>query len=133
MVEPCRVVVITGAASGMGAASARAFAAGGDEVVIIDRDSERAFAVADSIAASDPIIGDVSDSTFCRETLDRVIDTHGRIDVLVNCAGTIHRANALGTDDDAWRRVMRVNVDGTFFMCRAAIPHMPRCGPGRDR
>ncbi len=130
MAEPRRVVMITGAASGMGAASARAFAAGGAEVVIVDRDSELAVAVAGSIAASEPIIGDVSDSAFCRETIARAVDTHGRIDVLVNCAGTIHRADALGTDDDAWRRVMRVNVDGTFFMCRAAVPHMRAAGGG---
>jgi NAD(P)-dependent dehydrogenase (short-subunit alcohol dehydrogenase family) len=114
----------------MGAASARAFAADGDEVVIVDRDPERASAVAGSIGASAPMIGDVSDSAFCRNAVDRVVETHGRLDVLVNCAGTIHRADALGTDDDAWRRVMRVNVDGTFFMCRSAIPPMRAGGGG---
>lgn len=130
MAEPRRVVVITGAASGMGAASARAFAAGGDEVVIVDRDREGAVDVARSIGAVEPMVGDVSDSTFCNETIDRVVDAHGHIDVLVNCAGTIHRADALGTDDDAWHRVMRVNVDGTFFMCRAAISAIRAAGGG---
>jgi meso-butanediol dehydrogenase / (S,S)-butanediol dehydrogenase / diacetyl reductase len=125
-----RVVVITGAASGMGAASARAFAADGADVVIIDRDRDGAAAVSRSIDATAPIIGDVSDSVFCRRAIDGVVHDHGAADVLVNCAGTIHRADALGTDDDDWRRVMRVNVDGTFFMCRSVIPHMVAAGGG---
>lgn len=125
-----RVVVITGAASGMGAASARAFAACGDTVVVVDRDGDGAAAVAGSIGAPSPFIGDVSDAEFCRSTIDRVADDHGRVDVLVNAAGTIHRADSQGTDDADWHRVMRVNVDGTYFMCRAAIARMRAGGGG---
>ena len=125
-----RVVVITGAASGMGAASARAFAARGDTVVIVDRDGDGARIVADSIAATGPIVGDVSDSGFCGTTIDRVVRAHGGVDVLVNAAGTIHRADSQGTDDADWRRVMSVNVDGTYFMCRAAIEAMRARGGG---
>jgi meso-butanediol dehydrogenase/(S,S)-butanediol dehydrogenase/diacetyl reductase len=125
-----RIVVITGGASGMGAASARAFAEQGDTVVVVDRDGDGARAVAEAAGISEPCIGDVSDPDFCRETVASVADRHGGVDVLVNAAGTIHRADSLGTDDADWRRVMGVNVDGTYFMCRAAIPVMQGRGGG---
>lgn len=125
-----RVVAVTGAASGMGAASAREFAARGATVAIIDRDEGNARAVAAEIGGDDPFVGDVSDSGFCRATIDAVVERHGRIDVLVNAAGTIHRADALGTSDDDWQRVMGVNVDGMFYLCRSAIGHMIDAGGG---
>lgn len=130
MTEPTRVVVITGGASGMGAATARAFGALGAQVVIVDRDADGAARVAASIGDADVVIGDVADAGFCLAAVDGAVARHGRLDVLVNCAGTIHRAGALGTPDADWQRVMRVNVDGTFFMCRAALPHLRRSGGG---
>lgn len=116
-----RVVVITGGASGMGAASASLFRADGDHVVVVDLQP-----------GSEPgtIIGDISDSAFCNATIDAIVAEHGRIDVLVNAAGTIHRADSLGTDDADWDRVMSVNVSGTFFMSRAAARHMRGGGGG---
>jgi len=125
-----RIVVITGGASGMGAASARAFSALGDTVVIIDRDANGARSIAESIAGPPPICGDVSESGFCSNAVDAVVASHGRVDALVNAAGTIHRADSQGTADADWHRVMRVNVDGTYFMCRAAITHMRPAGGG---
>lgn len=103
----------------MGAASAALFREQGDIVVIIDLQ-----------AGPDIVVGDVSDSAFCDATVDAVVAQHGRIDVLVNAAGTIHRADATGTSDDDWARVMRVNVDGSFFMSRAAVRHMAPAGGG---
>lgn len=125
-----RLVVITGGASGMGAASARLFVARGASVVIVDRDSDRAKVMEGDESAIVIKVGDVSDAEFCRTTIDEIARTFGRIDVLVNCAGTIHRAGAAGTNDSDWRRVMGVNVDGVFFMSRAVLPHMQRAGRG---
>jgi len=125
-----RVVLVTGGASGMGAASARRFAAAGATVVLLDRNADGAAAVAAEIGGPEPLVGDVSDSAFCREAVDATVTRHGRIDVLVNAAGTIHRADSLGTDDADWRRVMGVNVDGMFWLCRAALPHMIEAGRG---
>ena len=125
-----RVIVVTGAASGMGAASARAFAELGETVVIVDRDAERARVVARNMGAPAPIIGDVSESAFCQRSVEAVVEQHGQLDVLVNCAGVIHRADAAGTDDAQWRRVMGVNVDGVFYMSRAAIVPMRERGRG---
>ena len=124
------VVVVTGGASGMGAASARELAGRGATVEIVDLDALGGRRVADEIGVGDPIIGDVSESAFCRSAVDGVVERHGRVDVLVNAAGTIHRADALGTDDEQWQRVMDVNVNGVFFMSRAAIIHMLRHGAG---
>ncbi len=125
-----KVVAITGAASGMGAASAREFAKLGATIAIIDRDEAKAGEVAAEIGSGSTHIGDVGDGDFCQETIDAIATQHGGLDVLVNAAGTIHRADALGTSDEDWKRVMSVNVDGMFYLCRAAVPHMVANGGG---
>jgi len=119
-----RVVAVTGGASGMGAASAELFGSLGATVIIIDNDGEGAHRVATANQLDTPLVGDVGDSAFCTEAINRTVERHGQLDVLVNAAGTIHRADALGTSDEDWHRVMRVNVDGIFFLSRAAIAHM---------
>ncbi len=125
-----KVIAITGAASGMGAACARAFSELGGTVAIIDIDNDGAVGVANDIAGDDPIIGDVSDSAFCAQAIETITDRYRRLDVLVNAAGTIHRADALGTSDDDWRRVMGVNLDGMFYLSRAAVDYMSKRGRG---
>ncbi len=118
-----RVVLVTGGASGMGAATARKFTKLGDVVVLIDRDGDRAVALSEEIGAT-AIVGDVSDSAFCDEAVASTLDQHGRLDVLVNAAGVIHRADGISTNDEDWRRLMSVNVDGLFYVCRAALRPM---------
>ncbi len=129
-----RSVVITGGASGMGAATAREFTARGATVVIVDVNTDGANRVADECASigirPTVLSGDISDSAFCTQAADAVVEQHDSIDVLVNAAGTIHRADSLGTNDDDWRRVMGVNIDGMFYLCRAALRHMTAAGSG---
>jgi NAD(P)-dependent dehydrogenase (short-subunit alcohol dehydrogenase family) len=125
-----QVALITGAASGMGAASAREFAAAGAQVVVVDRNGAGAAQVSQEIGAGDPIIGDVSDSRFCSQAVEASVKRYGRLDVLVNCAGVIARADAEGTTDEQWLRLMAVNVNGLFFMSRAAIGPMKRQNKG---
>jgi len=117
------VVVVTGGASGMGASTARLFAAEGATVVVVDRNVEGAGEVAAEIG-SEARFGDVSDPTFCDEIIDGVVADHGRIDVLVNAAGIIQRDSAIETEAEAWNRTMAVNAGGVFFMSRAAVRHM---------
>ncbi len=124
------IVMITGAASGMGAATAREFAVSGATVIIVDQNQSLAKEVAAEIEAPTPFIGDVSDSKFCDRIVKETIESYGRLDVLINCAGIIVRADALGTSDQDWHRIMGTNVDGVFFMSRAAIPHMKKQGKG---
>ena len=116
-----KIVVVTGGSSGMGAASARLFAEQGDTVIVVDLDGT---------ADDHTVIGDVSDSAFCEATIDEIVARHGTIDVLVNAAGTIHRADSSGTSDADWERVIGVNLNGTFFMSRAAVRHMVAAGGG---
>lgn len=111
-----RIAIVTGAASGMGAATARLLTQAGATVLGADIASSPAIA----------LVGDVADSAFCDAAVAEALAQHGHLDILVNAAGVILRADALSTDDDAWSRQMRVNVDGTFFMCRAAIRQMRR-------
>jgi NAD(P)-dependent dehydrogenase (short-subunit alcohol dehydrogenase family) len=115
-----RIAIVTGAASGMGAATARLLTEAGATVLGADIAADPAVA----------LVGDVSDPGFCDAAVARAVGLHGRIDILVNAAGVIVRADAPATDDDAWYRQMRVNVDGTFFMCRAAIRRMRQQGSG---
>ncbi|MCL4294972.1 MAG: glucose 1-dehydrogenase [Anaerolineae bacterium] len=124
-----KVAVITGGASGMGAATAREFRAAGAEVVIVDRNAELAARVVDEIGGA-AAIGDVSDSVFCNMAVERVLKGYGRLDILVNAAGIIIRADALHTSDEQWQRVLNVNVNGVFFMSRAAVGPMKKQGKG---
>ena len=124
------VALITGAASGMGAATAREFRASGGQVVIVDRNAELAAEVAAEIEAGPAVVGDVSDPAFCNEAVATAMERHGRLDVLVNAAGIIVRADTLHTSDEQWQRVMNVNVNGLFYMSRAALRPMLEQGKG---
>jgi NAD(P)-dependent dehydrogenase (short-subunit alcohol dehydrogenase family) len=130
-----KTVVVSGGASGMGAATAREFAMRGATLVLVDLAADGAEAVAaECRALGSPSVsvqvGDVSDSTVCDRIIGEAVVAHGSVDVLVTAAGTIHRADSLGTSDDDWRRVMGVNVDGMFFLCRAALRPMTEAGSG---
>jgi len=125
-----KITLITGAASGMGAACAALFAARGAEVILVDRDRKGARRIADETGAGGPVIGDVAGSGFCDQAVAEAIARHGRLDIVVNAAGIIHRADAVKTSDDDWRRVLDVNVNGVFFMSRAAVREMRKQGGG---
>lgn len=124
-----RVVIVTGGASGMGAATARRLAGDGATVVIVDRNDQLAGKVAAELAGA-AAVGDVSNSVFCDSVVADAVARHGRLDGLVNAAGVIVRARGEDTTDDEWARIMGVNVNGTFFMCRAALRVMRRSHRG---
>ena len=124
-----QVAIVTGGASGMGAATARELAMAGVRVTIVDKNVVLATAFAEEIGA-ELLIGDVSDSAFCDEVVQKVVDRYGRLDILINAAGIIVRADALGTSDEQWQRVMNVNVSGVFYLSRAAVKVMKAQGKG---
>ena len=124
-----QIAIVTGGASGMGAATARELAQSGATVVAVDRNAELATAVSHEINAV-PLTGDVSDSAFCEHVVQTVVERYGRLDILINAAGIIVRADALGTSDEQWQRVMDVNVNGVFYMSRAAVAVMKAQGKG---
>ena len=119
-----KVCVITGAASGIGAESARVFAAEGARVAGVD--------LAEGAEGELALVADVTDEDQVREMYERVSAELGRIDVLFNNAGINPNddASALETDLDAWQRVQDVNVRSVFLCCKHGIPHLLSAGGG---
>ena len=120
------VALVTGASSGIGAATAIAFAEAGWEVMAAGRDEGRLEEVAD---VSDNIAiwsGELSDSDECDELMADTIDEFGSLDCLVNSAGVMMRGDAGETSDDEWRDTLTINLDVPFFLSRAAIPHLQK-------
>ena len=113
----------------MGAATVRRLAAGGANVMIVDRNGDLAQTVATEVGGT-AIVGDVADSSFCDGVVAATLQRHGSLDVLVNAAGVIVRASGEDTTDEQWAKIMGVNVSGTFFMCRAALRVMKASGGG---
>lgn len=121
-----RLAVVTGAASGMGAATALALKAADADVILVDRNADGLLAVAAQIGAVGTHSGDVGDSGFCDSVITSATVDGRPLDILVNAAGIIVRAPGESTSDKDWARVFRTNVDGVFYMCRAAVRVMKR-------
>lgn len=120
------VALVTGASSGIGAATAIAFAEAGWDVMAAGRDEGRLEEVAD---VSDNIAvwsGELTQSEDCDELIADTIDEFGHLDCLVNSAGVIVRANVADTSDEDWRYTMAINLDAPFYLSRAALPHLLR-------
>jgi NAD(P)-dependent dehydrogenase (short-subunit alcohol dehydrogenase family) len=118
-----KVAIVTGAASGMGRASALLLAERGALVDVVDQDQAGAEATA-AATGGRAHVGSVAEDSFCTEVVAAVELAKGKVDILVNAAGVIVRRSAYQTSDDEWHRIFRVNVDGVFFMSRAVIPGM---------
>jgi NAD(P)-dependent dehydrogenase (short-subunit alcohol dehydrogenase family) len=124
-----QVAIITGAGSGIGAATARRFAAEGASVAVFERDPETAIAIAAEVGGHAYAL-DVRDGDEISEVTDRVAQTFGRIDILVNNAGTGDLRPLHTVDDKLWHRLIDVNLTGTFNATRAVIPYLLELGGG---
>jgi NAD(P)-dependent dehydrogenase (short-subunit alcohol dehydrogenase family) len=125
------VTVVTGAGSGIGQAVALALGQRGDAVVCADVDETAATATSAAIgAAATPLRVDVTDRTSCDALIERVVVALGGVDVLVTCAGIELAGPADELTDGAWRRVIDVNLNGTFWCARAAGRAMIAGGNG---
>ncbi|MDD9857512.1 MAG: SDR family NAD(P)-dependent oxidoreductase [Gammaproteobacteria bacterium] len=122
------VAVVTGAGSGLGEAVCEALAAAGARLCLVGRDEQKLRRVGEKVGkagrAAEFVAGDVGDARFCARALTAAHERFGRLDVLINNAGTIHRAPAGRTSEDAWSRTLRTNLDGVFWMSRHAIAQM---------
>ncbi len=123
-----RVVVVTGGASGLGAAYARRFARDGARLALLDVDGEKAAALAAELeGGGGQALGlgcDVRDEAACTRAIEAVIARFGGIDVLVNNAGITHRSAFAQTDTGVYRRVMDVNFFGALHCTKAALPSL---------
>jgi NAD(P)-dependent dehydrogenase (short-subunit alcohol dehydrogenase family) len=129
-----KVVVVTGAGRGIGAATARAFAAAGAITVAMDRDAPEADVVARQIrdggGYAEVCVCDVGEEDQVRKALADVLERRKRIDALFANAAVQASAPAADLSADEWDRLHRVNVRGTFLCCKYAIPVMRRFKSG---
>ena len=129
-----KVAIVSGGSSGMGAAIANRLGSSGAAIVVGGRDDSRTNGVVAQIieagGAGLAVLGDVAASATADLLVASALDEFGRLDVVVSAAGVIHRADAMGTDDEQWRHTMSVNVDGPFYLSRAAIPALRNGGGG---
>lgn len=130
-----RVTLITGATSGIGAAVAEACAGPGERLALSGRDEQRGRHIADLVrnmgSEAAFIVADIREKQQCGALIEATLNRFGRIDVLVNNAGILHRASADATTDDQWYETMRVNLDAVFFLSRAVVPGMRAQGGGQ--
>jgi len=124
-----RVALIAGGSGDIGRAVSRKLAGNGLRVHIgYNHAAETAKAVAEEIRASgghaDAVHVDVLDSWNVNQVCEMIFNAEHRLDILVNCAAVNREAPAAGMDDDTWREVLDVNLDGAFRLCRAAAKYM---------
>jgi NAD(P)-dependent dehydrogenase (short-subunit alcohol dehydrogenase family) len=125
-----RVVVITGASSGLGAQLARAVGAAGGIPVLAARRAERLDALALEIANADPVVCDVTDDADRERLIDGVIERHGRLDGLINNAGSGATAPALRTPPETFANVLDLNLIAPFALSRLAAQRMRNANGG---
>jgi len=129
-----RVALLTGAASGIGRATALLFAREGASVVLCDvneaggRTVEQEIRETGGVALFVPC--DVTRAADCERAVAQAVEAHGRLDILFNNAGIIRRATVVEIDEETWDRVMQVNVKSIYLMARCAVPVLARGGGG---
>lgn len=130
-----RVAIVTGAASGIGRATALRLGREGAAVVIADLDSARAEEVAAEIGAQGgralALEVDVTDATAVRAMTDRAVKELGKVDILVSNAGWDRASPFIETGEDLWDRVIAINYRGHLAVTHSVLPHMIERGWGR--
>jgi 3-oxoacyl-[acyl-carrier protein] reductase len=130
-----KVVIITGAAKGIGRGIARVFAAEGATVIVADLDEQVGKATVADLAknggSADFVLTDVTRRASCETAVTAVVEKHGHVDVLASNAGIYPQAFLREMTEADWDRVFEVNVKGMFFMVTAVLPHMRQRHSGR--
>ena len=118
--------LITGAASGIGAATARRFKKDGAQVAGLDLSGEQL----DQAGLDAAVVADVSSADEVQHAIAEAARSLGGLDVVVSCAGVAGQGTVADTPLDEWERIFAVNVRGVFLTARAAIPHLREAGGG---
>ena len=125
-----KVALISGAASGLGLASARRLAEEGATVIIADINTQAGEAAAADIDGASFEVLNVSSEQNWSDLIDKVVAEHGKLDVLFNSAGIVQLASIEDTTEELWRKINAVGTDGTFFGCKHALRVMKAAGTG---
>ncbi|MGZ6968668.1 MAG: SDR family NAD(P)-dependent oxidoreductase [Acidimicrobiia bacterium] len=129
-----QLAVVTGGASGIGAASAKRLASEGATVVVADIDEDDARVVADAIGGAggeaESTVVDVTHEGEVAAMFEGIVEQHGRLDILICSAAVETRASVLDTTDEAWRRVLDVNLKGPFLCMKHGLGPMISTGGG---
>ena len=126
MVAESKKVLVTGAASGIGKATAEAFANTGADVVVADYNIDQAEEVAKHLIAECGVNAfaveyDAASADSCRQMVDRALEKLGQLDVLCNVAGIMSCGHFADYEEEAWERMLRVNLSGVFYVTQRAI------------
>src|SRR6476646_7075173 len=131
------VALVTGASSGIGAATARTLAIQGAAVAVVARRGDRLAVLADDLrangATSLELQADVTDPGQVQAAVERTVAELGRLDTVVNNAGVMLTGPVADAPDGEWQRMLAVNIDGLLHVTRAALPHLVRAAQDSPR
>jgi meso-butanediol dehydrogenase / (S,S)-butanediol dehydrogenase / diacetyl reductase len=123
-----KVILVTGASSGLGAETVRLLSREGATVFGIARNTDRLDQVFGEVETGAYATVQLSSASACREAVERCVEQFGRLDVLVNIAGSHQMRRTESMTDDEWAEDLAVNLSGPFYLCRAALPHLLAVG-----
>ena len=125
-----KIAIITGAAKGIGFATAKRFAEEGAKVMIADISLEAVNAAAAQIPNAEAFVVNVTDRASIQAAVDRILERHGRIDILINNAGITQDARLIKMTEAQFDAVIDVNLKGVFNCTQLVVPHMLEKGKG---
>jgi meso-butanediol dehydrogenase/(S,S)-butanediol dehydrogenase/diacetyl reductase len=128
-----KVAVVTGAASGIGAATARRFAREGAWLLLADQNEAGGASITEEVGRLGPAAfrrTDVADADDVEALMQAAVARYGRLDVVFNNAGIGGYGKTPDLDPAVWHKIIAVDLDSVFYGCRAAIPHLRRAGGG---
>lgn len=121
-----KIVIVTGAASGIGRASAVRLASEGATVICADRNLPGAEETAAGLAGASAVLFDAASPLSCRDLVEGAVRAHGRLDVLCNIAGIGGFGHAAAISDETWDQLVAINLSAIFHLTKAALPHLEK-------